>query len=141
MGIVCDSNIILDLLLQREPYWSDAACVLNTCEQYDEEVFVSASSITDIYYISHNHNHSKSKSLGVVKEIMKLCSICEVNQDDIINATEMAGRDFEDCVLAAAAIRQECKCIVTRNKKDFKDFGIKVCTPKEFLDAYPQDWK
>ena len=141
MGIVCDSNIILDLLLQREPYWEDAACVLNTCEQYNEEVFVSASSITDIYYISHNYTHSKSKSLGVVKEIMKLCSICEVNQDDIINATEMAGKDFEDCVLAAAASRQECKCIITRNKKDFKDLGIKFCTPKEFLDTYPHEWE
>lgn len=133
MGIICDTNVILDVMLERKPHYYDSTSFLNYCEDYNIEVYVQASAITDIYYICRRYVHSKSKALSIVKQVTKLVTICEITDQDVTKALEMGGKDFEDCMLAACAIRKGATAIITRNKKDYDGLGIKVFTPKEYM--------
>lgn len=140
MGIICDINVLMDLLHKREPFWSEAAQVLNLCEDYNERIIIPASSMTDIYYVSKRLLHSNRAALEITKQVSRLVEIYDINDEDIRNAFELPGKDYEECVIAASAARHKAKCIVTRNKKDYKALGIRVCTPKEFLSTYPDKW-
>ena len=62
MKIMCDTNIILDVLLERQPFVEDSYKVLSLCEEHRLEGFVSASSVTDIYYLVRKYTHSISPS-------------------------------------------------------------------------------
>lgn len=54
MMIMCDTNVILDVLLEREPFVNDSCKVLSFCEEHQINGFVSASSVTNIYYVTRN---------------------------------------------------------------------------------------
>ena len=62
-----------------------------------------------------------------------LVKIATVGDNELRRAHALAWPDFEDAVVAAAAERAECACIVTRNVKDFKKDPVAACTPEEFL--------
>lgn len=56
-----------------------------------------------------------------------------VTNNDVLTAFQQKAKDFEDCLVATCAKSIRCDCIVTRNKKDFEEFGIPVLTPAELL--------
>ena len=58
MKIMCDTNVILDVLLEREPFVEDSYKVLKLCEEHKIDGFVSASSVTDIFYLVRKYTHS-----------------------------------------------------------------------------------
>ncbi len=133
MKIMCDTNVIIDVLLEREPFIEDSYKVLKLCEEHKLEGFVSASCVTDIYYLVRKYTHSRQlayKAIGKVLEIVKVCSV--TNNDVLLALQSMAG-DFEDCLVATCAKAICCDYIVTRNKKDFEDFGIPILSPAELL--------
>lgn len=70
------------------------------------------------------------KAIGKLLEIVKVCS---VTNNDILIAFQKKANDFEDCLVATCAKSIHCDYIITRNKRDFKDFDIPVFTPAEIL--------
>ena len=70
MKIMCDTNIIIDMLLEREPF-ADASCkVLTLCEEHRIDGFVSASSITDIYYLVRKYTHSTDLAYKAIGKLL-----------------------------------------------------------------------
>lgn len=134
MKIICDTNIFLDVLLNREPYADSSAEVLRLCEEHKLDGYVSASCITDIFYIIRKYSHSNSQAYKAIGKILEIVKVCNVTNNDVLCAYQTKAKDFEDCLLAVCAKSIRCDMIVTRNKKDFEDFGIKVCEPVEILE-------
>lgn len=134
MKIMCDTNIVLDLLLDREPFAEDSAKVLTLCESLKLEGFISASCVTDIFYIVRKYLRSSDMAYKAVGKILDIAKVCSVTNNDILTAYLQKAKDFEDCLLAVCAKSINCDCIVTRNKKDFEDFGIELFTPSELLE-------
>lgn len=135
MRLMIDTNIFLDVLLQREPFFESARNVLRLCEEKKVQGFLSASSATDIFYIVKKGLQSTDaayKALGAVLDIVKILT---VTNEDVLNAFMRKAADFEDCLLATCAKSNKCTAIVTRNKKDFLDFGIPLLSPEELLKA------
>lgn len=135
MRLMIDTNIFLDVLLQREPFFESARNVLRLCEEKKVQGFLSASSATDIFYIVKKGMQSTDaayKALGAVLDIVKILT---VTNEDVLNAFMRKAADFEDCLLATCAKSNKCTAIVTRNKKDFLDFGIPLLSPEELLRA------
>lgn len=133
MKIMCDTIIILDVLLERQPFVEDSYKVLSLCEEHRLEGFVSASSVTDIYYLVRKYTHSTELAYHAVGKMLEIVKVCSVTNSDVLTAYQRKAKDFEDCLVATCAKSIRCDAIVTRNKKDFEEFGICLLTPPELL--------
>ncbi len=133
MMIMCDTNIFLDVLLEREPYVTASDKVLKMCEEHKLEGFITASCITDIYYMVRKYRHSNDVAYKAVGKILDIVKVCGVTNNDVLTAYQTKAKDFEDCLLATCAKTIRCDYIVTRNKKDFEGFGIPLLEPEELL--------
>ena len=133
MRLMIDTNIILDVLLKREPFYKDSKAILNMCEQKMIQGFVSASTITDIFYITRKALGSTEDTYRVIGKILEIVKILSVTNDDVIRAFQQKARDFEDCLLATCAKSNKCDAIVTRNARDFLAFNIPLIDPKSLL--------
>ncbi len=133
MKIMCDTNIIMDMLLAREPFADDSCTVLTLCEEHRMDGFVSASSITDIYYLVRKHTHSTELAYKAVGKLLEIVKVCSVTNNNVLMAFQKKAKDFEDCLMAVCAKSIHCDYIITRNKKDFEEFDIPLLTPSELL--------
>lgn len=128
-----DTNIFLDVLLQREPFFESSKAVLKLCEDKKVQGFLSASSATDIFNIVRKGLQSTDSAYKALGSILDIVKVLTVTNDDVLNVFMQKATDFEDCLLATCAKSNKCSAIVTRNKKDFLDFGITLMSPEELL--------
>lgn len=136
MKIMCDTNVIIDVLLEREPFAEDSCKALSLCEEHRIDGFVSASSVTDIYYLVRKYTHSTELAYKAVGKLLEIVKVCSVTNNDVLTAFQKKARNFEDCLVAICAKSIHCDYIVTRNKKDFEEFGIPLLTPEELLQQF-----
>ena len=132
MLILLDTNIILDLALQRQPYFEEAIAIFKLIDKSNIRACVTASSITDIYYIvkkSKSHN----EAIAIVKNIIQYFEIISVDKEIIVRAIESSMKDFEDAIQSFAALSENIDYIVTRNIKDFENSKVLGISPQEFL--------
>ena len=134
MKTLFDTNVILDVLLDREPFSNDAALLLSKVEQSEIIGFICATTVTTIHYIA-------TKALGPqaaskhIQSLLLLFVIAPVNRVVLENAAASKFSDFEDAVLHEAACHAGAKYIVTRNIADFKHSKLPVFEPNEFVNA------
>ena len=139
MRLMVDTNIVLDVLLKREDLYKQSRAVLSLCEERKVQGFVSASAVTDIFYLTRKALGSLDDTYKVISSLLNIVKILTVTNDDVINAFLQKAKDFEDCLLATCAKSNKCNCIVTRNKKDFITFGVTLYSPEELLMLFEQD--
>ena len=133
MKIMCDTNVILDVFLQREPFVADSCQVLKLCEERKIEGYITASSVTDMFYLLRKYMRNVDLAYQALGRILEIMRICGVNDRDIMAAYQKKARDFEDCLIAVCAQSIPCDYIITRNQKDFTEFNIPLLTPSELL--------
>ena len=136
MKIMCDTNIFLDVLLEREPFVDDSSKVLSLCEEHKLDGFVSASCITDIFYLVHKYAHSTDLAYKAIGKVLEIVKVCSVTNNDVLLTFQRKATDFEDCLVATCAKSIHCDYIVTRNKKDSKEFGVPPLEPSELLQQF-----
>ena len=136
MRLMIDTNIILDVLLRRDPFFTDSKEVLKLCEERRIQGFISASAITDVFYITRKALGSVEDTYRVINAVLNIVRILTVTNTDVLNAFQVKARDFEDCLLATCAKSNKCDGIVTRNQKDFADFGIALYSPEELISRH-----
>lgn len=133
MRMMIDTNIILDVLLEREPFFTSSKSVLDFCESKEIHGFISASSATDIIYLIRKGLGSTDEAYKALGHILDIVKILTVTNTDVMDAFLQKAKDFEDCLLATCAKSNKCSGIITRNKKDFLEFDITLYSPEEFL--------
>ena len=131
MKALIDTNIIIDALQHREGFTDDAELLILQAYEYDG--YITATSVTDIYYIQRKYYHDREKAIENLKKVFRLYSIIDVTETDCRNALRNGMSDYEDAIIAESARRNSIDYIVTRNTKDYKNSGITVYTPVEFL--------
>ena len=131
MKVLIDTNVIIDALQSRKGFNEDAGFVM--LRAYEYSGYIAATSVTDIYYIQHRYYHDKEKTAGNLKKIFRLYNIIDITESDCHSALQNGMSDYEDAILVESAKRNDIDCIITRNTKDFKNTGIAVYTPAEFL--------
>lgn len=133
MNCMIDTNVILDVLLKREPFYEDSRGVLLLCEEKKINGFIPASSATDIFYLVRKTLKSTERAYEALGHLLNIVRILTVTNADVNQAFLRRAPDFEDCLLATCAASNGCDCIVTRNEKDFRDFDIALYSPEEIL--------
>ena len=136
MRLMIDTNIILDVLIGREEFYDDSGAVLTLCRNKDIQGFTTTSSITDIFYITRRAVSDIDETYSLVTAILDIVDILVITNDNVKTALELHAKDFEDCLMAVCAKNNRCDGIVTRNKKDFVNFGIKLYSPEELLKLF-----
>ena len=127
-----DTNIIIDIALQREPFYLDAIQVFNKINEQKISAFISASAITDIFYILKKSN-GKDKTLAFLKELLEVIDVASVNKSNILHALYSGWNDFEDAVQAQVAIENGFEIIITRNPQDYRNSQtLQALTPRDF---------
>jgi len=136
MNLLIDTNVVLDYLLRREPFYESAAKLVLLSEKRYIDSFISATSVTDIFYIAKKELKNKEKVFELIKSILKTVRVASVNEKSIYEALELKWNDFEDSVQYVVGENIFAEYIITRNSKDFINYKetIKINSPEEFLD-------
>lgn len=135
MQVLIDTNVILDVLLNRTSFVDDAVNLLKIPENIVQK-FVSASGVTDIYYIAYQEIRDKDKVKGILTTLLQVVHVAEVSEENILFALHSDWNDFEDAVQNAVAESHLFNAVITRNKSDYKKSNLKVFSPKEFLEEF-----
>ena len=133
MQVLIDTNVVLDVLLNRDDFVRDAVAILKLPESSVQK-YVSASAITDIYYIARQEIKDKAEVKKLLKTLLQIIHVADVSEDNILTALDSDWSDFEDSVQNAVAESHNYDAVITRNKGDYKKSNLKVFSPKEFLE-------
>ena len=130
MRVLIDTNIILDFLQERKPFVEDAVNLFEKIDAGEIEGFISATTITNIYYIIR-------KAAGIevaenaISQILNDLQICKVDRTILEQAVALKFRDFEDAVQYACAMAYGVDAIATRDIADFVTGDIPVKLPRD----------
>lgn len=135
MKLFIDTNILLDVFLERHPHYVNSAQIWGIAESRRAEVFISAISFNNIHYIVRKHN-GREYAQRAVEVLNANFAIVPLVQDIIGKAIMAKLPDFEDSIQLFSALSVGAECIVTRNIKDYPPDVIPVLSPETFLSHY-----
>ena len=131
MQVLFDTNVLLDALLTREPFVSDAAFLLEAVEAGQVTGFMSATTVTDVHYLVGRQTKSTETAIVAVTRLLVLMEICAVDRGVLEQAISLNLPDFEDAVQVACAISLGLEAIATRDVNGFMGSPIPVLSPKD----------
>jgi len=134
MKVLLDTNIIIDFLEEREPFYANSYRVIQYGLEGVMETIISAGAVKDVYYLIKRFFNDDVKARESVFLISNYIKIVNTTAEDITSAIIMFMPDFEDALIAAAARREKADYIITRNESDFKNSPIPAITPEELLE-------
>ena len=138
MRVLLDTNVILDLLLERDPWRAEAEAIAEAGADGRLEAHVCASSITDIYLHQRGSSSAPIRPGASSANCLDLLQVVSVTRD-LLDAAELrGGNDYEDDLQIECARDARLDAIVTRNPKDFAGSPVLVLTPAELLARLPK---
>ena len=133
MVILVDTNIVLDVLLNREPYAKEARIILTKCADREVTGYLAAHSIPNLFYILRK-NYSQQERRQFLRNLCDIFHISDLNEKKIRSAIENGGfTDFEDCLQEECAVEAMADYIVTRNPGDYHTSRVKAIEPDKFI--------
>lgn len=132
MKILFDTNVILDVMLLREPYLKSSALLVAEIERKNLEGFLCSTTVTTIHYLVEKVKGKKA-ALAQIENLLKIFDVTQVDKLCLESALKSKLTDFEDAVLNESASRAGLDGIVTRNEKDFKQSKLTIYNPEELL--------
>lgn len=133
MKLLIDTNVVLDILLARGPFCGPAEQVLKLVQRDDVEEYVSASAITDIYYIAHRQLKDRDLTRDLINRLISVVSVAAVSEKEIETALNLSWPDFEDSVQYSVALLSDFDAIVTRDATGYCDAEVRVISPEQVL--------
>jgi predicted nucleic acid-binding protein len=133
MRILLDTNVVLDVLLRREPGQAEAAALWQAVDDGQLTAYMPASAITDVFYVAR-----RLTDLVRARQSVQICldafSVAAVDRAVLERAQALSGSDFEDNVQIACAEANGLAAIVTRDPSDYEGSPIAVWSPAECLN-------
>jgi predicted nucleic acid-binding protein len=137
MRIFLDTNVLLDIILKREPNYTSAAQICEIALRKGDALVISNLSIVNAHYIVKRITHVPENIIRTA--LYNICSTCEiVALTDTVTMRSLLSEfpDFEDATQYFCALENNCDVILTYNKKDFAHSNIPILTSSEFLVGY-----
>lgn len=130
MKILFDTNVILDVLLNREEFIELSASLMSLVEQKKIEGYLCATTLTTIDYLLTKTRDRKTSKLAL-QSLLSIFHVSEVNKSVLKLAISSNFKDFEDAVQYYSGKCVGVNCVVTRNTKDYKKTKLPIYTPTE----------
>jgi len=138
MKVLLDTNILLDFILEREPYVHYAERIFEMAKYSAFNLFMTATTVTDIFYIAKKEK-GKEHTLELIEDLLECVEVTSVNKTVILSALRSDLLDFEDAVQECAATQAGIDTIITRNEADFKQSKLNILGPETFVNMYREE--
>ncbi|KAM3100584.1 type II toxin-antitoxin system VapC family toxin [Phormidesmis sp. 146-35] len=134
MRILIDTNIVLDVLLDRAPFVEEGVTLFEMVERQQVQGYIAATTVTNVFYIVRKAQ-GQNTALDAVHRILTALELCSVDRAVIEQAIESGLKDFEDGVQFACAQLNQMDAIVTRgcfavalcaNRNDFSGVALPI---------------
>jgi predicted nucleic acid-binding protein len=132
MTVLIDTNVALDVLLNRRPFSEDSFAIFQLANLKRFTGYISASAITDIFYISQKELGKKAAQ-EAIKHLLHIYYPATVTDKDIYKALDLTWDDFEDSVQFIVGEGLSVDYIITRDTQDFSPGSIPAITPEQFI--------
>lgn len=139
MKLLLDTNVLLDLLLERQPFLDRMQPILQAIDLGRIKGFVTASSLTDIYYIIRRHTKNRQRAEVAIRQVLATFQLCTIDRSVIESALNLELDDFEDAVQESSAILSELDGIVTRDVAGFSGLTIPIRSPEDWCNFFLQN--
>ncbi len=138
MNVLIDTNVLLDIMLEREPFVGPAEQVFEVAKHAPIDLFMSATTITDLYYLARKEK-GHGQTLVLIEDLLQCVEVVSVSKAVILHALRSDLPDLEDAVQERTAKQANISIIVTRNGADFKTSDLDVYPPQEFVTRYGKE--
>ncbi len=132
MRVLLDTNVILDFLLDREPFAEAAARIWQANEEGRIEAYVSAITPVNVFYIARRFRGG-DEARRVLTGLLAACQVCPLDHAALQLALNLPFRDYEDAVQHASATSSQLDAILTRDASDYVGATLPVFSPADFL--------
>jgi predicted nucleic acid-binding protein len=130
-----DSDVILDFLLDRDPFNFSADEIFEKALNKEIQIFFSSLSVANIHYLLRKQ-YGNEGALNKISELVSFCKILPVSEKEIFAAMKSGFSDFEDAIQYFTAVQNpDIKGIITRNLSDYRKSEIPVFSPESFLST------
>jgi predicted nucleic acid-binding protein len=133
-AVLCDINFILDIFLERGPFYAPAARIFAMIEAKHLKGYLCANSFPTLFYILAKEL-KRDKALKVLEKVRIVFRVAAVDEKVIDLSLASDFKDFEDAVQCYSAVNAKVDCLITRNKRDYATDILPILTPEEFLAA------
>lgn len=127
-----DTNVLLDVVLGREPWAADTAALLDGAARGEIEGYVAAHAVTTIHYVVEKER-GRPAALTALADLLAILRVAELGGQDFQRALALGLKDYEDAVQVAACLRVGADFLVTRNAKDFRGAPLATRSAGEVL--------
>lgn len=132
MRVLLDTNILLDLVLDRAPFVEEATAIWEACRVEQFDGYVSAISPLNVFYVIRRARDG-AIARQAVEDILTAFDVCSIDTESLEAALALPLKDFEDAVQLASALIYQLDAIVTRDANDFAGAALPVYLPADFL--------
>jgi len=132
MVVLIDTNVLLDVLLAREPFYHDSLEVLRSVELGKTQGWIAANSVDNIYYISRRRL-SSAETKKLLTTLLHMLDVVSPGKKDLLRAIASDMVDLEDAIQTACAVKINAQAIITRNSKDYANSPVKPISPADYL--------
>ena len=129
--IFVDTNILLDVLLEREGYYYDALKIWANAENGNVEACIAAISLNNVHYVMRKLK-SETTAMLAVKILLRIFKVIPVDADILGLAVDFHDKDFEDDIQLQCALKAKCSQLFTRNPNHYDHSAIAVVPPSSF---------
>lgn len=136
MRVLLDTNVIVDVLQRREPWFADGQKIFYAIANKQIIGCITAKEAADIYFFSRKQftgeENVDSKARRIMTKLYAIFELIDTLGVDCQNAIAIENGDYEDAIMMESASRAGLNCIVTRNPEHFKAAPVPVFSPAEF---------
>jgi len=133
--IFVDSDVILDVLEKREPFYSYSAQILTLGDEKKIKLVTTSLVFSNVYYLLRKHL-GIDKAKESLRKLRVIVDVISVNAKEVDLALNSEMSDFEDALQYFTALNSKIGFIITRNVRDYKNPKLIVQTPQEYIEGY-----
>lgn len=135
MRVFLDTNIVLDVLLNRPGLVAESEAVILHCEQAGDPMFIAWHGFATAYYLLRR-GRTEAEAMREVDKLLAWARVADAADANARAARTLGFDDFEDALQAVSAEACGADCIVTRNQADFAKSKVIALSPTEFLAQF-----
>ena len=140
MRVLIDTNVILDVLQSREPWYKEGQTIFLAAANHVITGCITAKQAADIHFFSRKQfagqENTDEKARKILAGIFSLFEVLDSLAEDSLNAIGITNGDYEDAMMIETAARSGMECIITRNTTHFTAGKVPVYTPDVFISQY-----
>ena len=132
MRVLLDTNVVLDLLLAREPFVQDALLLFAMGEAGELDLMLSSDAVSTVFYVVERNKDAMTARRAITSLLGRM-RLLPLRESDVLRGLGYDFIDIEDALVASVAEEAKAEVIISRNVKDFANSPVATVTPSEFL--------